>query len=66
VDAKSIDSIMLFLEYSPNATLILNEKGKSPVDTAKEANLSDDIIGVMMARAEEWSRAAFDTSWVTF
>lgn len=66
VDTKSMESIMLFLDYSPSALLILNEKGKSPLETAKEANLSDELIKIMLDRSEEWSRTAFDNSWVKF
>ncbi len=66
VEAKSVELIMLFLKYSPNTMLILNDTEKSPIDIAKEANLPDDVIRLMQERAEEWSRSAFDTSWVNF
>ena len=57
---------MLFLDYSPSCLLILNEKGKSPVDKAREANLSDEVIQAMLDRAEQWTQTAFDNSWVKF
>ena len=66
VDAKAVESIMLFLDYSPSSTLILNDKGKSPVDKAKDCNLSDGLIKLMLDRADEWSQSAFDTTWVKF
>ena len=46
--------------------LLLDFNGKSPLDIARDNNASNDVIFLLEAAAEEWTKRALDDGWSSF
>lgn len=61
-----IELVDLFIKSARSSVLLLDFNGKSPLDIARDNNASNDVIFLLEAAAEEWTKRALDDGWSSF
>jgi len=64
--ATSVDAVKLLIDAAPASVLLLNTSSQSPIDRAKANNSSQEIIDLLEASTDAWTKKAASDGFGTF